>query len=450
MPETFSARTRQVRNAVPASIVLAARLDRRSLTPHEFNWTAISFMRIRQLLLLVLSGLLSTNLPAAENASGSTNRSNAIKALCARLEIGPGAVVADVGCGDGPDTMVFAAIVGERGTVLAQEIDTAKLKNVVETADKRGFHQVVPVLGQSEDPHLPDGYANLIYMNRVFHHFARPQAMLQHLLADLKPGGWLVIVDQQKGPLTDWTPVESREKQHHWTSELTVVRLAREAGFLFHDVLDDLWFEKPPFVLVFRKPVKPVRQIGDPDPARLLDADAVVKLLPLPQAGNGSVVFCGLDAGREVLPVLKAKAPTSSRFFDLVLEEWALSKEELPPAAQTPGVEILRTEKGDLALPADVQPGLVLFVDAYQRLWDPAPLLRRLKQQMPESGRLVVLDRKGPEAEPRRLANHRRRISPTLVTEEMRKAGFQLQRKLPAPEKDRFILVFAPDLSLAK
>ena len=77
-------------------------------------------------------------------------------------------------------------------------------------------------------------------------------------------------------------------------------------------------------------------------------------------------------------------------------------------------------------------------------------LLRRLKQQMPESGRLVVLDRKGSEAEPRRLANHRRRISFKLVTEDMRQAGFQLQRKLPAPEKDRFFLVFAPDLPLAK
>lgn len=79
-----------------------------------------------------------------------------------------------MGCGDGPDTLVFAGLVGPRGTVLAQEIDTAKLKQVQEAADKRGFHQVVPGLGQSEDPRLPDGFADLIYMNRVFHHFARP------------------------------------------------------------------------------------------------------------------------------------------------------------------------------------------------------------------------------------------------------------------------------------
>jgi len=93
------------------------------------------------------------------------------------------------------------------------------------------------VLGQSQDPRLPDGFADLVYMNRVFHHFAQPQAMLERLWFDLKPGGFLVIVDREKGPLTHWAPVARREKEHHWTGETTVVRVAREAGFLFHDGL---------------------------------------------------------------------------------------------------------------------------------------------------------------------------------------------------------------------
>lgn len=72
--------------------------------------------------------------------------------------------------------------------------------------------------------------------------------MLQRLWHDLQPGGYLVIVDQQEGPLRDWVPFERREEEHHWTGETTVVRLAREAGFLFHDALDDLWHERQPFV----------------------------------------------------------------------------------------------------------------------------------------------------------------------------------------------------------
>lgn len=395
----------------------------------KLNWLAAG----------ILAGACLSN---AGESQRSTNRSDALKFLCQRLDIGPGAVIADVGCGDGPDTMVFAAVVGERGPVLAQEIDTAKLKKVAETASKRGFHQVVPVLGQSEDPRLPDGFANLIYMNRVFHHFSRPQAMLERLWSDLKPGGYLVVVDQQKGPLTDWAPMDSREKQHHWTGETTVVRLAREAGFLFHGAWDEWWHEQQPFVLGFRKPREPLRTTGDPDLPRPLNAKALVRNLPLAPAGGSAVVFFGLDRGRSVVPVLQETLPPSSRFYDVVIDEWALSRDELPAEAPRPGTQILRTETNHLALPADVPLGVVLFVDAYHRLWEPLPLLQRLKERMPASGLLAVIDRKGPDGEPRRLAGHRRRISSPLVVEEMRQAGFRLRRTLPAPAKDRFFLLF--------
>lgn len=116
---------------------------------------------------------------AAEAAEGqrAPGRTAAIETLCQRLEIGPGAVIADVGCGEGLDSVVFARVVGKTGTVLAQEIDAAKLKMVVQVAGQRGLHQITPVLGQSDDPRLPGGLAHLIYLNRVFHHFAKPQAM---------------------------------------------------------------------------------------------------------------------------------------------------------------------------------------------------------------------------------------------------------------------------------
>jgi hypothetical protein len=169
--------------------------------------------------------------------------------------------------------------------------------------------------------------------------------------------------------------------------------------------------------------------------------EKLINALPLAQV-QGAVAFCGLDRGRTVGSVLKEKLPSSSRFFDVIPEEWALSREELPAEASQPGVEILRTDKGNVSLPADDQLGLVLFADSYHRLWDPAPLLRRFKEQMAGPGVLVVLDRQGPETESRRLANHRRRISSSLVTEEMRQAGFRLQRTLPAPTEDRFLLLF--------
>ena len=178
---------------------------------------------------------------------------------------------------------------------------------------------------------------------------------------------------------------------------------------------------------------------------RALDARKLVQTLPLPRAEGSSVAFFGLDRGRAVLPVLKAKLPPSARLFDVMVEEWPLSRDELPAEARTLGAEVLRIEKGNLVLPSEAQCGLVLFVDAYQRLWNPAPILKRLKEHMLSTGLLAVVDRKGPDGEARRLAGHRRRISPKQVTEDLRMAGFQLRRKLPAPAKDRFFLLFSPE-----
>ncbi len=378
----------------------------------------------------------------ASSPAADRSRADALKALCHRLDIGEGAVIADVGCGEGLDAAEFARVVGESGTVLAQEIEAAKLATVVRVASKHALRQVVPVLGQSDDPRLPDGFVDLIYLNRVFHHLSQPRAMLDRLRQDLKPGGLLVVVDQHRGPLKDWAPTDRREEEHHWTSETTVVRLAREAGFLFHSVIEDVWHEPQPFVLAFRKPAAPPPDAGDPDLPPPLDADALVRALPPLRPECPAVIFFGLDRGRAVLPTLKEHLPPSTRLVDVVLDEWALTPDELPPGAPTPGVEVLRKDKDGLVLPADIRVGLVLFVDAYHRLWEPLPLLRQLRERMGDTGLVAVVERAGADDELRRLAGHHRRLSSRLVAEEMLEAGFRLRQALPAPTEDRCFLLF--------
>jgi hypothetical protein len=77
-------------------------------------------------------------------------------------------------------------------------------------------------------------------------------------------------------------------------------------------------------------------------------------------------------------------------------------------------------------------------------LWEPVPLLKRLKEQMSGSGLIAVVERKGPSAEARHLAGHRRRLASSLVIDDMREAGFQLRRTFPAPARDRYFLLFEP------
>lgn len=399
-------------------------------------------MRRKIFFITVLAAVLGSTALRAAESERPTNRTRSLQAVCQRLGIGPGAVIADVGCGYGPDTLIFADIVGARGTVLAQEIDASKLAKVLEVTTQHGFPQVVPVLGQSQDPRLPDGFADLVYMNLVFHHFAQPQAMLERLWFDLKPGGFLVIVDREKGPLTHWVPVARREKEHHWTGETTVVRVAREAGFLFHDGLEDLWHEDRPFVLAFQKPSSPLPTAADPDLPPPLPTAALAHTLLNLRATNGAIVFVGLDRGRALLPLLNERRPLQTRLFDVTLDEWALSREELPPEGQLAGTEIVRTEQGRLALPADIRVGLVVFADAYHRLWAPVPLLTRLQSNLTDDALIAIVERDGPGTASRRLANHRRRLSAHQATAELHQAGFALRQTLTAPTEDRYFLLF--------
>ena len=63
-------------------------------------------------------------------AAASQRPARAIRAMAARLEIGAGDVVADIGAGKGGDTWVFAEIVGPSGVVYSEEITENQVKSL--------------------------------------------------------------------------------------------------------------------------------------------------------------------------------------------------------------------------------------------------------------------------------------------------------------------------------
>ncbi|MGO8930334.1 MAG: class I SAM-dependent methyltransferase [Limisphaerales bacterium] len=379
----------------------------------------------------------------ADAAKKEQQRAEAIRKVCRAVGIGPGNTVADIGCGGGVDTAAFASVVGPTGKVYAEEIAPDALTNMIQKVRVLKLDQVVPILGESADPCLPPGELDLEYMHYVFHHFSHPREMLRRLWLGLKPGGLLVIIDREKGPLKVWVEDETREKKHNWTGETAVVRLARESGFLFEQTLEDAWFEKEPFVLVFRKPAKPVVWGIDPDPALPFKPVRVVKALVLPRDKPARLAFFGLDEGRILLPALRGKLGREAVIYDVAIEEWATSTNEVPPRPPGINVQLLRTTDGKLPPSADLLTfGAVVFADAYHRIWDPAKLLEQLREKLPKDGCVLVLDRKGPAGEARRVAGHRRAIDPALVRKDFARAGFELVNELKPPATDRFLLRF--------
>ena len=367
------------------------------------------------------------------------NRADAVRALVSHLGLSEGSVIADIGAGNGRDTWVFAEIAGETGKVFAEEIDENKVKSLKDSAEKKNLAQVIAMLGSSVKPCLPFDSVDMVYMNRVYHHFAKPREMLRGIWRSLKPGGYLVIVDQRRGTLRDWVPRYEREKRHYWIAETTVVREAREEGFIFTEYAEEFWHEEDPFVLVFQRPEK-LRHPGvDPDRFRSFSVEDYCHLF-LPSNGSyQNPVFIALGEARQLMvPILEH---SNGEGLDIVLEEWATQKEERPPLP--PGVLLpsVLTHNGDPNLP-DEPIDVVFFLDSYHLLFHGKNLLAKIHQNLVPNGRLYVLDRKSNTPLSRRETSHRRKIPPRMVEQEMTEAGFSLSFRGPRLARDRFLLVF--------
>ncbi len=367
------------------------------------------------------------------------NRADSLRAIAKHLGLGEGSAIADVGAGGGKDMLIFAEIVGETGTVLAEEIVESKVKLIEKKAKENKLAQVRAILGADNDPRLPEASADLAFMHHVYHHFAKPRKMLRGLWKSLKPGGYLVVVDQVRGTLRDWVLREIRTKKHHWTSETTVVREAREEGFLYVECAEQCWHGRDAFVLVFQRPEGVEKPAGDPDPFLPLNAEKASRsLLPLGGPYQRPAIIA-LGEGRKLItPVL---ANSSDQAVEIVLEEWATQKDERPALPENVSFPSVLTEKGDPKL-GDEPIDVVFFLDSYHLLFHGKTLLVKLHERLSTGGCVYVMDRASESPLSRRDASHRRKICPETVKQEMADAGFSFRSEGPSPAVDRFLLVF--------
>jgi predicted methyltransferase len=387
----------------------------------------------------------------AQDAGGACGRSNsclakrpkdrteAVAAIVSHLGLGEGSVVADVGAGGGHDTWAFANIVGEKGTVYAEEITESKVKAIEKQADEKGLSQVRAVLGRDDDPGLPANSSDLVFLRYVYHHFSKPREMLRGIWRALKPGGYFVVVDQRRGTLRDWVPRQQRAQKHSWIAETTVVREAREEGFAFVECAEDYWHADAPFVLVFRRPEDLARPGRDPDPFLPLAVEKTQALFLPVGPPYQHPVFVALGEGRKLID--RILGGSSGQALEIVLEEWATQKDERPPLRPGVSLPAVLTEEGDPRLgpePIDV----VFFLDSYHLLFHGEALLGQIYEKLSSTGCIYVLDREAKGPLSRREASHRRKIEPQAVKQEMSEAGFFLWFEGPRPAPDRFLLVF--------
>ena len=125
----------------------------------------------------------------------------------ARLaEIRPRMSVADIGAGEGYYTVRLSPLVGNKGRVLAEDIIPATIRNLAQRVQRERLDNVAIRLGQPNDPQLPPGSFDRVFMIHMYHEIARPSEFLWNLRAALKPDGRVVVVDADRPTDRHGTP----------------------------------------------------------------------------------------------------------------------------------------------------------------------------------------------------------------------------------------------------
>jgi ubiquinone/menaquinone biosynthesis C-methylase UbiE len=115
--------------------------------------------------------------------------------VLAALGLEPGDRVADLGSGSGYFTLGLARAVGPTGKVYAVDVDQKMNEYLRERVRTAGLDNVEVILGEFEDPLLPDGEIDLLFTANTYHHIRERPSYFRRVQTDLQPDGRVAIVE---------------------------------------------------------------------------------------------------------------------------------------------------------------------------------------------------------------------------------------------------------------
>jgi ubiquinone/menaquinone biosynthesis C-methylase UbiE len=159
------------------------------------------------------------------------------------IDLKPGMTIGEIGAGTGRMTMWLADRVGDSGKVYANDINEESLARLRERSRAAGFTNIEILLGEEDDPKLPAGALDMVFMINVYHHLDDPRPLIRSIRPSLNSGGRLVIVECDPDKV-DWGEEEGCTSRKDMAKEL------HEAGFELLSTLtflneDNIYIARP-------------------------------------------------------------------------------------------------------------------------------------------------------------------------------------------------------------
>ena len=214
-------------------------------------------MNYRVKLLLFFVGALAVLFLAnvGYSALNTFSRLNAVEAerdqwqrssdVIQALDLKPGNVVVDLGCGSGYFTLKLSPPVGRDGRVIAEDIRRLPLIFLWFRAVSRREHNVRILLGAPGDPHLP-GQVNAVLISNTYHEFTDAHSILNDVYQALVSAGRLVVIDREPKTSND----DDSNSEHEISSDQVESDLrkanfqiiSRQDNFIAQDSYGETWW----------------------------------------------------------------------------------------------------------------------------------------------------------------------------------------------------------------
>jgi len=144
-------------------------------------------------------------------------RTNRAAVILSQLELKPGMIVLDMGCGPGRLTIPLAQMLGAQGRVVAVDIQAGMLRAAQARAEKADLGNIEFVQAGAGEGKLGEARFDRALLVTVLGEIPDRQAAMNELFVALKPGGILSVTELIFDP--------------HFQRCKTVQGLARNAGF---------------------------------------------------------------------------------------------------------------------------------------------------------------------------------------------------------------------------